>query len=272
MTDAKAPKPIPDGPYDEPLDGVISLADLRDWIMTEGGRFTTSREIAEAVIRRRGAADSPWFIALPEKKKIDRGLGWAMEDADEAIRLAHINRRIHLLGTLPGQSGPPQRIPPDHVRGAVLDVLSGQPTSDKRKFGPREYGEIGQMRPNSFVHDVTWTAVCVDKREVRKEWPRREAPTGPVEASFGELDKPKTHRPGQKSLEKRRGGRPPIKRDSVVAALREMFPDGVPSRDARWTQVAILAEVVKRIGSVSADTFKRAVKLLGAKQSKAEGL
>jgi hypothetical protein len=167
-----------EGPNDEPLDGSLSLHDLWYWVLTEGHRLTNA-EIAEKAVRRRGAADLASFTALTEDKKFDRGFAWAMHDADEAIRLAHTHGRIRLRGISLRKRGRVRRTPRGDLRNAVLDLLGGQPMSDKEKFGPRQYGEIGQLRPNGFVHDVTWTAVRVDKREVRKEWPYGKAQSKP---------------------------------------------------------------------------------------------
>jgi hypothetical protein len=256
MEDADAPKPIPDGPYDEPLDGAISLADLQEWVVTEGHRLT-STEAAEKAIHRRGVTDLPWFTALPEKKKISCGAGWAIEDADEAIRLTHINGRIRLRGISRRKPDGVRRIPRNALRNAVLDPLGGQP----QKFGERAYGEIGQMRPGGFIHDTTWKEVCIDKCYVWEEWPfGRARPAAAVEVPSRELVTPPTHQP--KSLEERRGGRLPIQRDRVIAVLREMFPRGVPRDDPRWTQENIRDAVVAKIPDVSPSTIKRAIKHL----------
>jgi hypothetical protein len=81
-------------------------------------------------------------------------------------------------------------------------------------------------------------------------------------------------KPAQKSPKIQSGGRPPILRNNVIAALREMFPDGVPRGHPQWTQDAIVAAVAERMGkgnNVSASTIKRAVAQLRAEQSKADG-
>jgi hypothetical protein len=213
MTDAEAAtdgevahNSMIEGPWDEPRDGTMSLHDLHHWVITEGGRFPTTREIAEEAIRRHGVTDFPWFTALPEKEKISLGVGWAIEDANEAICRAHTNERIHLLGIEPGLLGPPQRIPPDGLRGADLDILGGQPMSDQKKIGRRrEYGEINQICFSGFIVTV-WTAVCVDKREVREAFHYgRALSAAVVDAPSKKLDTSETRRakPGQKSLAER---------------------------------------------------------------------
>jgi hypothetical protein len=283
MTDAEAEtdaevthKSMIEGPCDEPVDGEMSLHELHRWVITEGGRFTTTPEIADEAIRRHGVANltgKQKRKRLTAKQKRKRGIALAIKDADEAICRAHVNELIHLLGIKPGLLGPPQRIPPDDLRGADVDILGGQPMSDRQKLGQgREYGEINQLCLSGFMVTI-WTAVSVDKREVREAFPYgRALSAAVVEAPSKEVDAPETRRakPGQKSPKNRSGGRSPKLRESAIAALREMFPNGVPRSHPNWTQEAIRAAVVKKIGSVSLDTIKRAITKLRAEQSNAE--
>jgi hypothetical protein len=99
------------------------------------------------------------------------------------------------------------------------------------------------------------------------------AKSGP-DAPSEELSPPETRRekPGQGSPKHRSGGRPPTQRNSVIATLGKIFPDRVPHGDPQWTQEAIIAAVVERMGkNVSVATIKRAIRHLRDEQDKPEG-